>query len=126
MRTVNDYMQLNYKLIVVPKKDFDGSEYFVAAFEELKGLEGTGDTLEAAIEDLNTAKEVWFEKMLGNGFEIPLPKNYEEQKPVKITYRIPSSINEDIEEYMKVEGVSKNQAINHLVAKSIKARKTIK
>lgn len=28
-----------------------------------------------AVEDLNTAKEIWFEKMLENGFEIPLPNS---------------------------------------------------
>ncbi|WP_411843755.1 type II toxin-antitoxin system HicB family antitoxin [Salinicoccus sp. HZC-1] len=58
----------------MPKQDVDASEYFVAYFEELKGLEGIGDTLEESIEDLNAAKETWFEKMLGNRFKIPLPK----------------------------------------------------
>ena len=28
-----------------------------------------------AVEDLNTAKEIWCEKMLENGFEIPLPNS---------------------------------------------------
>ncbi|WP_017548141.1 type II toxin-antitoxin system HicB family antitoxin [Salinicoccus carnicancri] len=126
MRTVNDYMKMNYKLSVVPKQDFDASEYFVAYFEELKGLEGVGDTIEESIADLNIAKEIWFEKMLENEFDIPFPKSYEEQKPVKITYRIPTSINEDIEKYMKEEGVSKNQAINLLVAQSLESHKAIK
>ena len=119
MKTVDEYMNLNYKLSVVPKKDFDGSEYFVAFYEELKGLEGTGDTKIEAIEDLDMAKEVWFQIMLENNNEIPLPGDYEQQKPVKMTYRIPVSLNEEIESYMKREGVSKNQAINLLVSKSL-------
>lgn len=126
MKTVDEYMNLNYKLSVVPKKDFDGSEYFVAFYEELKGLEGTGDTKIEAIEDLDMAKEVWFQIMLENNNEIPLPGDYEQQKPVKMTYRIPVSLNEEIESYMKREGVSKNQAINLLVSKSIQVEQGIK
>lgn len=126
MKTVDEYMNLNYKLSVVPKKDFDGSEYFVAFYEELKGLEGTGDTKIEAIEDLDMAKEVWFQIMLENNNEIPLPGDYEQQKPVKMTYRIPVSLNEEIESYMKREGVSKNQAINLLVSKSIQEEHGIK
>lgn len=126
MKTVDEYMNLNYKLSVVPKKDFDGSEYFVAFYEELKGLEGTGDTKIEAIEDLDMAKEVWFQIMLENNNEIPLPGDYEQQKPVKMTYRIPVSLNEEIESYMKREGVSKNQAINLLVSKSIQEEQSIK
>ena len=126
MKTVDEYMNLNYKLSVVPKKDFDGSEYFVAFYEELKGLEGTGDTKIEAIEDLDMAKEVWFQIMLENNNEIPLPGDYEQQKPVKMTYRIPVSLNEEIGSYMKREGVSKNQAINLLVSKSIQEEQSIK
>ncbi|MFC3420050.1 hypothetical protein ACFOLA_11220 [Salinicoccus hispanicus] len=123
MKTIDEYMKFNYRMTVVPKKDFDASEYFVAYFEELEGLEGVGDTFLDAIEDLNVAKEIWFEKMIDNGFEISLPRNYEEQKPVKITYRIPVSLNREIEDYMKREGVSKNQAINLLVSQSLQKQK---
>lgn len=119
-------MNLNYKLSVIPKKDFDGSEYFVAFYEELKGLEGSGDTQVEAIEDLDLAKEVWFQVMLENNNEIPLPGVYEQQQPIKMTYRIPVSLNEEIESYMKREGVSKNQAINLLVSKSIQEEHGIK
>src|SRR5690625_1216316 len=126
MKKIDKYMNLNYKLSVIPKKDFDGSEYFVAFYEELKGLEGTGDTKIGAIEDLDMAKEVWFQIMLENNNEIPLPGDYEQQKPVKMTYRIPVSLNEEIESYMKREGVSKNQAINLLVSKSIQEEQSIK
>lgn len=75
MNSVNDYMTFDYTLNVTSKRDVDNSLYFVAHFEELEGLEGSGGTQGEAIEDLNTAKEIWFEKMLENGFEIPLPKS---------------------------------------------------
>lgn len=119
MKKINDYMNLNYKMIVIPKKDFDDTEYFVAVYEELKGLEGVGETKIEAIEDLDIAKEIWFQVMLENKDEIPLPRDYEEQKPVKMTYSIPKSLNSEIEAYMKQEAVSKNQAINLLVSKSL-------
>lgn len=126
MKTVDEYMDLNYKLSVISKKDFDGSEYFVVFYAELKGLEGNGATMIEAIEDLDIAKEVWFQTMLENNNEIPLPGDYEQQEPVKMTYRIPVSLNEEIESYMKREGVSKNQAINLLVSKSIQDEHGIK
>lgn len=126
MKTINDYMNLDYKLSVIPKKDFDNTVYFVAMYEELKGLEGIGDTKIEAIEDLDIAKEIWFQAMLENEDEIPMPRNYEERNPVKMTYRIPVSLNDEIEAYMKREGVSKNQAINLLVSKSLHEEQLIK
>ena len=74
MKTVEDYIQMEYKLKVVSKKDFDGSDYYVASYEELEGLEGVGNTKSEAIDDLEAAKEIWFEVSLENDFEIPMPK----------------------------------------------------
>lgn len=74
MTTVDDYMELNYKINVKPEKDFDDREYFVAAYNELNGLEGIGNTEKESVEDLEIAKEIWFQVMLENGNEIPLPR----------------------------------------------------
>ncbi|MCD2138757.1 type II toxin-antitoxin system HicB family antitoxin [Salinicoccus halitifaciens] len=76
MKTVDDYMNLNYKLSVSPRIDFDGTKYYVAMYEELKGLEGVGGDKIEAVEDLEIGKEIWLQTMLENGEEIPLPKNH--------------------------------------------------
>lgn len=75
MTTINDYMELDYKINVKTEKDFDDSEYFVATYVELKGLEGIGNTEKEAAQDLETAKEIWFQVMLENNEGIPLPRN---------------------------------------------------
>ena len=75
MTTIDDYMELDYKINVKPEKDFDNSEYFVASYDELNGLKGVGNTEKEAAKDLEIAKEIWFQVMLDNNEEIPLSRN---------------------------------------------------
>lgn len=119
MKSLEYYMGLNYSLEVRPMRDFDDSIYFVAKYKELDGLEGVGETEQEAINDLKIAKEGWFELSLKRGFEIPEPIISNPSDSVKITYRMPNSLNYKIDIYSENEGISKNTAITQLLQKGL-------
>lgn len=115
MKDLKYYLNLKYTVKIIPDKDFDGSIYYIAKYEELGGLVGTGDSESEALRDLEEAKEGWFELNLELGRPIPEPKKHELTEAIKITYRIPNSLNSQIEIFMEKENVSKNTAISLLI-----------
>lgn len=119
MKNLEYFMGLNYSLEVKPMYDFDDSIYFVAKYKELDGLEGVGETEQEAIDDLKSAKEGWFELGLEMGVKIPEPIISNPSDSVKITYRMPNSLNYQIDNYSENEGISKNSAITQLLYKGL-------
>lgn len=71
MKTLEDYMKLNYRLEFEPDEDEGG---YVAYFPELPGCITMGDTIEEAAANAVDAKRTWLEVALENEMEIPLPK----------------------------------------------------
>lgn len=119
MKDLEYFMNLNYNLEVKSMRDFDDSTYFVATYKELDGLEGVGETEEEAITDLKIAKEAWFEVSLDLGVNIPEPIESSPKESIKITYRMPYSLNYQLEKYSENEGISKNLAITLLLQKGL-------
>ncbi|GEM_PF-645171 len=119
MKDLEYYMNLEYNVYISVENDFDSSTYYVAKYRELDGLEGVGNTREEALEDLELAKESWFSTNIKLNRDIPEPKKDIEYESVKMTLRIPYSLNDDIDRYMKREGTSKNNAINMLLVKGL-------
>ena len=119
MKDVNYYCKLPYKLQITPDFDYDGSLYYIATYEELEGLSGVGDTQVEAMNDLKEASYGWFEWMIELDEVIPEPITEIENEPVKITYRIPTSLNKQLEKYAKKENISKNNAISALLQKGL-------
>ncbi|HHQ5148532.1 TPA: type II toxin-antitoxin system HicB family antitoxin [Staphylococcus aureus] len=115
MKDIKYYMNLKYNLDVSVEVDFDDSEYYIAKYKELDGLIGTGDTEFDAINELKEIKEEWFEWNLELGREIPEPIREVVPTNIKLTYRIPTSLNFLVEEYAKKEGVTKNTALTLLI-----------
>lgn len=116
MKDLNYYMNLNYTMEIKKEKDFDGvSDYYIARYKELEGLVGTGDTSKSAIDDLEEIQEDWFQMCIDMSINIPEPIVQLENKPVKITYRIPNLLNDQLEIYMRNQNLSKNNAITMLI-----------
>ena len=80
-------MDLDYTLKVTSDLDYDGTKYFIARYEELGGLVGTGESEREAFEDLLDVKESWLELNLELGRIIPIPieKNVVENASIKTT-----------------------------------------
>lgn len=121
MRNLEYYMNLDYTLKVSPDTDYDGTKYFIASYEELDGLVGTGESIEEAIDDLLDVKESWFELNIELGRVIPIPieKNDVENTSIKTTLRLPRSLDKDLSIYAENEGISKNTAITLFVQRGL-------
>lgn len=119
MKNVNYYYNLPYNLEIKPEFDYDGSLYFIASYQELEGLVGVGDTQVEAMKDLKEASYGWFEWMLELGEVIPEPITEIENEAVKLTYRVPTSLNKQLEKYATKENISKNTAVTLLIQKGL-------
>ena len=69
------YMNLPYKMEIVPDKDEGG---FVASFPDLPGCISIGETIEATIQNVIDAKKAWLESELEMGGVIPGPNALKE------------------------------------------------
>jgi predicted RNase H-like HicB family nuclease len=67
MKTLNDYMELNYRMEIVEDKEEGG---FVVSYPELPGCITCGDTIESAIANASDAKKTWLSAALESGIEI--------------------------------------------------------
>ena len=71
--TLDDYMALRYKIVLVPEEDGWG-----ALIPELPGCVAGGDTLAEALIMLEDARRGWLLSALDHGDVIPMPENYGE------------------------------------------------
>ena len=71
MKTIEYYMNLPYRLELVPDTDEGG---FVASYPELRGCLTSGETAEAALKNALDCKREWLAAALEDGYEIPEPR----------------------------------------------------
>lgn len=64
MKTIDEYMTMDYKLKIVEYSDEGG---FVAFYPELPGCITCGKTLEEAVDNALDAKRAWLEAALEDG-----------------------------------------------------------
>ena len=78
MAKLEDYLNLPYRLEVTPLGEEDGG--FYARYPELGEMaaHGDGPTIEAAIQEAETAKRLVLEVMLEYGDPVPLPESMRE------------------------------------------------
>ena len=72
MKTLNDYMKMNYRMEVIEDKEEGG---FVVSFPKLPGCITCGETVEAAVTNALNAKKIWLEAAIEDGIEIYEPNN---------------------------------------------------
>jgi len=70
MKTIDEFMQLPYRLEIVPDTEEGG---FAARYPELPGCITYGDTLEEVARNAEDAKRVWLEAAIEDGLAIPIP-----------------------------------------------------
>ena len=68
MKTIEYYMNLPYRLELVPDTEEGG---FVASYPELHGCLTSGETAEAALKNAQDCKREWLAAALEDGYEIP-------------------------------------------------------
>lgn len=95
MKTLNDYMQMSYRMEIVEDKDEGG---FVVSYPDLPGCITCGETLESAIENAQDAKKAWIEAALEDGVEIHEPDSLEDYSG-QFKLRIPRSLHRSLAEH---------------------------
>ena len=61
MKTLNEYMEMSYRMEIVEDKDEGG---FVVSYPDLPGCITCGETIERAIANALNAKKAWLEAAL--------------------------------------------------------------
>jgi antitoxin HicB len=109
-----------YRIRVYPiKTDADTTEW-AAEFPDLPGCVGAGDTAEEAVTMAMDAKKAWIETAMGEGREIPKPKNINEDDfSGKFTLRLPKTLHKELTLQAEEEGVSLNQYLLYLITKGL-------
>ena len=112
VKTIDYYMNLPYKMEIVPDKEEGG---FVASFPDLPGCITIGDTIEEVIQNVIDAKKAWLEAELEVDAIIPEPEKLKEYSG-QFKLRLPKSLHKQLAEQSKVEGVSMNQYCVYLLS----------
>ena len=114
MKTIDYYMNLPYKMEIVPDVEEGG---YVALFSDLPGCITVGDTIEEAIENIIDAKKAWLGAALEAGPTIPAPDDVKEYSG-QFKLRIPKSLHRQLAERSRKEGVSMNQYCVYLLSRN--------
>ena len=74
MKTIEYYMNLKYRMEVVPDTHEGG---YIVRFPDLPGCITCADTPEEALKNAEDCKRAWFEAALEEGITIPEPSDEE-------------------------------------------------
>ena len=91
MDTVDDYIDLPYKIILTADEDEEGTRGWVAEVLELPGAVSQGETIEEAAESIRDAMAGWLSVAIEDGKQIPLPRDTSYSG--RFLVRIPSSLH---------------------------------
>jgi antitoxin HicB len=119
-RTVDEYMQLPYRVILTYDRDQDGNEGWVAEVAELPGCLSQGATPQEAAAKIRNAMLGWISVALEDGHTIPEPGG--EGYSGKFVIRVPSSLHRDLARAAREEGVSLNQFTSGVLASAVSWR----
>ena len=114
MKTLNEYMELPYKMEIVEDKEEGG---FVVSFPDLPGCITCGETVESAVANAMDAKKAWLEAALEEGIIIHEPDSIEDYSG-QFKLRIPKSLHRLLAEHSKKEGISMNQYCLYLLSRN--------
>lgn len=118
MRTLDDYLDLPYALVVTHDVDESGNAGWVAEVEELPGCISQGRTPEEAVEHVRDAMRDWIGVALEDGVEIPEPRAAADYSG-HFVVRVPTSLHADLVRRAGQEGVSLNQFVASALAGAV-------
>lgn len=114
MKSVDYYMNLPYKMELIPDSEEGG---FAVSFPDLPGCLTIGDTIQEAIDNAADAKREWFKAAIESGIIINEPgwvDNYSGQ----FKLRIPKSLHRELAMNAEKEGISMNQYCVYLLSRN--------
>ena len=103
-------MTMEYTVKIFPDPEGDGD--YIAEIEELKGCSAFGETPEEALQEIETAMELWIESAKKHGKPIPKPKNQKINEPKKrFNVMFPESLLKDVDEYRGKHGLKRSELL---------------
>ncbi|MCI6066720.1 MAG: toxin-antitoxin system HicB family antitoxin [Galactobacillus timonensis] len=114
MKTIDYYLNLPYRLEIIPDPDEGG---YVARYPDLPGCITVGETLESVVNSARDAKKAWLEAALTDGIDVAEPSSTDEYSG-QFKLRLPKSLHRSLAEHSKQEGVSMNQYCVYLLSKN--------
>jgi predicted RNase H-like HicB family nuclease len=114
-RTLDEYLDLPYGIIVTHDRDDDGAEGYVAEVRELPGCISQGETPEDAVRNVYDAMAGWISVALEDGKEIPEPRD-DGSFSGRFLLRLPRGLHAELARQAEAEGVSLNQYVTTMLA----------
>lgn len=119
MRSLDDYLALPYRIVLVHDHDEeDGVEGWVAEVEELPGCMSQGSTPEEAVAGIRDAMAGWISVALEDEKAIPEPRADQSHSGRFLT-RMPATLHAQIAQEAEWEGVSLNQFVVSALAGAV-------
>ena len=116
MKTLEYYMNLPYRLEVIPDTVEGG---FGARFPELPGCITCADSIEELYQNAIDAKQAWLTAAIEDGIEIAEPETDPDISDFsgQFKLRMPKSLHRSLSIHAKKEGISMNQYCLYLLTK---------
>lgn len=121
MRTLEEYLDLPYRIALVHDHDDEGNAGWVAEVEDLPGCIAQGRTADEAIERLQDAMISWLSVALEDEKEIPEPREIDSFSG-RFVLRIPHSLHAELAHQAEREGTSLNQFVTAALAAAVRWR----
>ena len=120
MKTIEYYMNLPYRIEILPDPDEGG---YIARYPDLPGCITSGNTMNEALANAEDARQSWISAAIEDGIRIPEPDSIEEYSG-QFKLRIPKSLHRSLAEHAKAEGTSMNQYCLYLLTMNDTLRST--
>ena len=114
MKTLKYYLNLPYKLEIVPDPEEGG---FVARYPELPGCITVGNTIDDVVNNALDAKNEWLQAAIKSNAEIAEPLALDDYSG-QFKLRIPKSLHRSLSEHSTEEGISMNQYCVYLLSRN--------
>jgi antitoxin HicB len=114
-RTLEEYLDLPYTIMLQRDVDEEGRPGFVAEVRELPGCISQGESVEEAVANVHDAMAGWLSVALEDGREIPEPREPSSYSG-KFLLRIPRTLHAALAHQAEEEGVSLNQFVSAALA----------
>lgn len=121
MKTIEEYLELPYQIVLVRDQDEEGHCGWVAEVEELPGCLSQGASPEEAAARIRDAMRGWLSVALEDGREIPQPRSHPSHSG-RFIIRMPRSLHAELARAAEQEGVSLNQFITTALAGAVSWR----
>ena len=115
MKNLDYYMNLPYRIELIPDVDEGG---YGVLIPDLPGCISVGNTVDEAIANIEDAKKEWISAALEDGIYIPEPQNDLDSYSGQFKLRIPKSLHRSLSQHAKAEGISMNQYCLYLLTRN--------